>query len=182
MRLKEAETNGRSSEQHRRADPDHYRQLRGLAPPCLTDDVGQRKTMSHEGTKSWLKAYENFGRQQLLLEMARWIPESDQHRAAAIMIDELDRREAANVQKEEERRHREIVRVAKVGYLIAGVAAAAAIASAWYAKSQAESAALSALSARASAASIVSQPALPATSLPLPIAAPSATGIATPKP
>ena len=135
-----------------------------------------------ERIKSCMNAYKGFDRTKLLLLKERYTPESDEHRSAVLLIDDMDRKERAQEKKEEGNRHRESVRVAKVGYLIAGVAAAAAIASAWYARSQAESAALSALSARASAASIVSPPASPAPLQSAPTAAPAASSApATPK-
>jgi len=111
----------------------------------------------------------------LIAKRERLAKDTPEYAAVESLLGDLDR-------AVEERRHRQIVRVAKVGYWIAGVATAASIASAWYARSQAESAALSAISAKASAASIVSQPALPATPLAVPTSAPAAIGTATPKP
>lgn len=123
------------------------------------------------GIEMWMKHYADFGRAELRVEMERVHPDFDRHRAAAIMLDELDRRE----REEEDGRHREIMRVTKIGAAVATVGALAAIAAAWYAKSQADSAAIS---SRASLSTTPQPQATPVTTPQKSTSAPAPAGTA----
>jgi hypothetical protein len=163
--------------------------------------------MSSDMIEAYAKSYAGKTQAELQGKVEEFIPGSEERAGILLALDRLkaaaeeeNRKRQADIHRanydQTERHHQEQMalqrtqaaaglKVAWISAVIAGLAAIAAIASAWYAKSQADSAALS---ARASIASTVPKPATPPPLSPSTTAAPALNGgtatspAATPKP
>lgn len=94
-----------------------------------------KKYKRPDSVNIWVEHFSEMGRAELGVIMKQYTQDSEKHHAAAIIIDEIDKRNA----DKEDKKHQNLITISRLTLLVSTIVAIAAVFAAVFAKTQAES-------------------------------------------